>query len=160
MAVDMFLKIKDIPGESTDSKHKDEIQIESWSFGESNPATFSGGGGGGAGKVQMQDFHFAMKTSKASPVLFLSCASGKHIQDAILTARSGDNDQVEFMKWTLSDVLVTSYQVAGSADADVPMDQISLNFAKIEYDWTTRDEKGRAGTTTSAGWDLRENVKL
>jgi len=155
MATDMFLKLTDIKGEAKDSKHKDEIQIESWSFGETNTGTFSGGGG--AGKVQLQDFHFTMNTSKASPTLFLACAQGKHIDEAILTARATDNDQVEYMKFKMEDVLVTSYQAGGSANADLPMDQISLNYAKIEFSWTTRDAKGRAGETTTEFWDLRES---
>ena len=84
--VDYFLKLDGIPGESVDSKHKDEIDIMSFSFGETQTGTALGGGGG-AGKVQMQDFHFTMRTSKASPKLFLACASGEHIKDGILVGR-------------------------------------------------------------------------
>ncbi len=69
MAVDYFLKIDGIPGESKDHKHKDEIDILSWSWGESQTGTMRTGGGGGAGKVNMQDFHFVMKVNKATPKL-------------------------------------------------------------------------------------------
>ena len=91
--VDYFLKIEGIPGESQDAKHKDEIQVLSFSFGESQSGTMAFGGGGGAGKVQMQDFHFMMNVNKASPKLFLACACGEHIPSAILTARKAGKEQ-------------------------------------------------------------------
>ena len=84
--VDYFLKIEGIPGESYDQGHKDEIQIMSFSWGETQSGTIAAGGGGGAGKVQMQDFHFVMNVCKASPKLFLACATGDHIPKATLTA--------------------------------------------------------------------------
>ena len=86
-AVDYFLKIDGIPGESTDSKHKNEIDIESWSWGEANSGSHAYGGGGGAGKVSVQDFNFTMHVNKASPKLFLACATGQHIKEALLTCR-------------------------------------------------------------------------
>ena len=90
MATDYFLKIDGIEGESQDSKHKNEIHLESWSWGEQQMGTHSAGGGGGAGKVSMNDFSFAMKVNKASPKLLLSCASGAHTArtPAHATARS------------------------------------------------------------------------
>src|SRR5436309_614292 len=60
-AVDYFLKIDGIEGESQDSKHKNEIDLESFSWGETQSGTHGAGGGGGAGKVSMQDFHFVMR---------------------------------------------------------------------------------------------------
>src|ERR1700753_4105926 len=82
-AVDYFLKIDGIEGESKDSKHKGEIDLDSWSWGANQSGTYHGGGGGGAGKVAMQDFHFVMKINKASPKLMLACASGEHIKKAV-----------------------------------------------------------------------------
>src|ERR1700693_4254871 len=87
-AVDYFLKIHGIPGESTDDKHKGEIQLSSFSMGETNSSTIgSATGGGGAGKVSFHDFNFTTKFSKASPKLMLFCANGKHIPSAVMTAR-------------------------------------------------------------------------
>src|ERR1043166_6769935 len=136
MANDYFLKIDGIDGESQDAKHKGEIQLESFSWGATQTGTFAYGGGGGAGKVQMQDFHFVMKHNKASPKLMLACSSGEHIKKAVLTARKAGKQQQDFMKVTMSDVLVSSYQTGGSAQGDeIPMDQISLNFAKLEHEY-------------------------
>src|SRR5215813_10313614 len=116
--VDYFLKIDGIPGESQDAKHKDEIQVLSFSFGESQAGTMAFGGGGGAGKVQMQDFHFMMNVNKASPKLFLKCANGEHIKNAILTARKAGKDQQDYLIVTFEDLLVSSFQTNGDAHAN------------------------------------------
>jgi type VI secretion system secreted protein Hcp len=157
-AVDYFLKLDGIEGESHDSKHKGEIDLESWSWGESQTGTHSAGGGGGAGKVAMQDFHFVMKVNKASPKLLLLCASGQHIKKAVLTCRKAGKDQQEFLKIEFSDLLVSSYQTGGSGHSDiVPTDQISLNFAKIEYTYKMQNPDGTLGGPVQAGWDLKQN---
>ena len=76
MASDIFAKIGDIKGESLDNKHKDEIEVLSWSWGVTNDAAQSMGGGGGAGKASFHDLSFTHKIDKASPVLMKGCASG------------------------------------------------------------------------------------
>ena len=158
-AVDYFLKIDGIQGESRDDKHKDEIDIESFSWGETQSGTFAGGGGGGAGKVSMQDFHFTMPVNKASPALFLACAQGDHIKNAILTCRKAGKKQQEFMKVTMSDVLVSLFQIGGAVGV-VPTDQISLNFAKIEWEYKEQKADGTLGAPVKAGWDLKANKTI
>jgi type VI secretion system secreted protein Hcp len=159
--VDYFLKIDGIEGESFDSKHKNEIDLESWSWGETQTGTHAGGGGGGAGKVSMQDFHFVMKYNKSSPKLFQACASGQHIPKAVLTCRKAGGEQEEYLKVTMSDLLVSSYQSGGSAGRDViPTDQISLNFSKVEFEYKEQTEKGTLSGTVKAGWDLKANKKV
>jgi type VI secretion system secreted protein Hcp len=156
-AVDYFLKIDGIPGESRDAKHKEEIVLDSFSWGESN----SGGtttGGGGAGKVSMQDFHFTAKLSKASPKLMLACASGKHIPNAVMTARTSGGKQggFEFLFIKMNDILVTSFQT-GETGGVVPEDAVSLAFAKIEVDYKEQKPRGTLGGTISFVWNLSEN---
>jgi len=160
MAVDMFLKLDGIDGESRDSKHKGEIEIESFSWGASNSGSAAHGAGGGAGKVSMQDFSFVTRASKASPQLFLACASGQHIRSGLLTVRSAGERQEEFLKVTMSDILVSSWQQQGSAGDDMPMDQVSMNFAKIRVEYAEQSPGGVLGETTSAGWDVKANTKF
>jgi type VI secretion system secreted protein Hcp len=155
--VDYFLKIKDIEGESTDSKHKNEIDIESWSWGESNSGSHAYGGGGGAGKVSMQDFNFVMRVNKASPKLLLACANGSHIPEALLTCRKAGKEQQEYLKVKFTDLLVSSYQTGGSSGDVVPVDQISLNFSKIEYEYYPQTEKGTLGSKVPVWYSLKEN---
>jgi len=160
-AVDYFLDIEGIKGESPDAKHKDEIQLESWSWGATNQGTMSYGGGGGAGKVQMQDFHFVMKTNKASPKLMLACASGEHVAKAKLTCRKAGKEQQEFLIVKFTKLLISSYQTGGSGGADViPMDSISFNFEKIEVEYKPQDSSGALTGPVNAGWNLKENKKV
>src|SRR5947208_15868296 len=160
-AVDYFLKIEGVDGESADHKHKGEIQLESWSWGESQTGTHASGGGGGAGKVSMQDFHFVMKHNKASPKLMLACASGEHIKKATLTCRKAGKEQQEFLKVTLSDLLVSSYQTGGSGHSDiVPTDQVSLNFSKIEVEYKEQKADGTLAGAVKAGYDVKANKKV
>src|SRR4051812_17680927 len=115
MAFDAFLKLDGIPGESLDKKHPGEIEILSFSWGVSNSGSFSSGGGGGAGKASFQDFHFVSSLQKSSPKLWLACATGEHIKQAVLTLRKAGGDGFEFYKVTLSDILVSSYNQGGSS---------------------------------------------
>jgi type VI secretion system secreted protein Hcp len=156
-AVDYFLKLDGVPGESGDAKHKDEIQVLSFSFGESQAGTMAFGGGGGAGKVQMQDFHFMMNVNKASPKLFLACANGEHIKSAVLTGRKAGKDQQDYLKITFTDLLVSSFQTNGDANANsLPVDSVSFNFAKIEWEYKTQNVDGSLGAPVTAKYDLKE----
>jgi type VI secretion system secreted protein Hcp len=155
-AVDYFLKIDGIEGESADSKHKGEIQLESWSWGEHQTGTHAAGGGGGAGKVSMQDFHFVMTVNKSSPKLMQACATGEHIKKAVLTCRKAGKDQQEFLQITMAELLVASYQTGGSGHSDiVPQDQVSLNFTKIEFDYKEQKADGTLGGKVHGGYDLK-----
>jgi type VI secretion system secreted protein Hcp len=156
VSVDYFLKIDGIEGESQDSKHKNEIDIESWSWGETNVGDAASRGGMGAGKVSMQDFHFVMRVNKSTPKLMQHCASGQHVKTATLTCRKAGKDQQEYLKIKLEDFIVSSYQTGGSrGDGVVPVDQVSLNFSKIEYEYKEQKPDGTLGGTVKAGYDVK-----
>ncbi len=159
-AVDYFLKVDGIDGESGDDKHKGEISVESWSWGESNAGSSADGGGGGAGKVSMQDFHFVMKVNKASAKLMLACANGAHIKDAKLTCRKAGKEQQEYLVITFTDILVSSYQTGGSSGDVIPTDQISLNFSKIQYEYKPQKADGTLDAAIKTGYDLKANKSL
>ena len=150
MAVDYFLKIEGIDGESNDQQHKGDIQIESFSWGESQ---VGGGSGRSSSKVQMQDFHFVMKTNKSSPKLFLACATGEHFKKGLLTLRKAGNQSIEFLKIVMTDLLVSSFQLGG--DGDVPLEQVSLSFSKIEWEYTPQSANGQAGPKIKVGFDVK-----
>lgn len=157
MAVDFFLKIEGIEGESHDEKHKGEIDLASWSWGANQTGTHGAGGGGGAGKVAMHDFIFTMHVNKATPKLFLACASGEHIKKAVLTCRKAGKEQQEYMKVTFSDLLVSSYQAGAGGGSDLPTENISLNFAKVEFEYKEQKADGTLGGAVKAHWDLKAN---
>jgi type VI secretion system secreted protein Hcp len=159
MAADYFLQITGIAGESTDAKHKNWIDVLSWTWGETNTGTVMPGGGGGAGKVDMQDLHFTTQLSKASPALFLACATGQHMKEAKLAGVKAGAMQQEFLTWTFSDVLVTGYQTGGS-EGDLVMDSVSLAFSKVKVEYRAQKADGSLDKAVSAGWDQQASKKL
>lgn len=158
MAADMFLKIDGIDGESQDAKHKGEIEIESFSWGASRPATSGAGGGAGTGRVTVEDFSFTTPVTKASPKLFLACVENRRIKTALLTVRRAGAQQQDFLKVTMSDVQISAWKQA--ADAELPMDQVSMNFGKVQIAYTGQRPDGTAGDTVTAGWDAKVNTKF
>ncbi len=159
--VDYFLKLDGVPGESTDHKHKEEIDVESWSWGVTQSGTAGHGGGSGAGKAVPQDFHFTKKHDKASPVIFINCTTGKHFKSAVLTARKAGEGQQEYLKITMEDVMVSSYQVGGSEGSNiVPIDQVSLNFSKLEISYKEQKGDGTLGGEVKQKYDFSANKKV
>jgi type VI secretion system secreted protein Hcp len=152
---DAFLKIEGIPGESGDAGHKGEIEVLSFSWGGTQAGTMAFGGG--AGKVQMQDLHLTMNVNKASPKLFLACATGEHLKSAVFTARKAGRDQQDYLQVKLGDVLVSSFATSGDTHANgLPVDAVSLNFAKIETEYKEQKPDGSLGAGTKVGYNLKE----
>lgn len=156
---DYFLKIDTVPGDSHDAQHRDEIDVVAFSWSETNAGPPATGSGGSAGKVHIEDFHFTALTGSASPKLMLLCANGKHVKNAILAARRTGTAQQEYFKLTFTDVTVTAYHVSGT-DGDVPIDEVSLRFAKIQIDYRPQRATGALGTAVHAGWDVKLNKEL
>ena len=153
-SVDFYLKIEGIDGESLNDRHANEIEVDSWSWGESN-STRPLGGASGAGKVSMNDFNFTMKVSKASPQLFLASAQGKIIPSATLEAvRASAGSGQTYLKWELKNVVISSYQTGVDQATGLPTDRIKMKFTQIIVTYTTQNADGSAGEVVRAGWDL------
>jgi type VI secretion system secreted protein Hcp len=160
MAVDMFFKIDGIKGESADGKHKEEIDVLSWSWGLSQSGTAHMGGGGGSGKVNVNDLSFTKYIDKGSPDLYLFCCQGKHLKDAKLTVRKAGGNPLEYLVITLEDVIISSITPGGSGGEDRLMEQVSLNFGKVKVDYVEQTNTGGAGATPKMGWDIQKNEKI
>lgn len=133
MAFDAFLKLDGIKGESQVKGFEGQIQIESFQWGVAQLITGTVGGGGTTGKPTKSDFLFTAASSGASPLLFVTCASGKHIKEGVVTLRSAGESQTNFSTIKLSNVLISGYRQAGDEDGSVPMDEVGLNYTKIEF---------------------------
>jgi type VI secretion system secreted protein Hcp len=163
MAFDAFLKIStpDVTGESTDTKHKGEIEFFSFSLGASNPTTIgSATGGAGAGKVHFSSFSIMKKTDKTSPILYAACAGGTHYQKCVVTLRkAGGDTAVEYLKYTFGTVFVESVQWSGSTGGDdTPAESISFAFGSMQVDYQPQGADGKAlGGAIHAGWDVTTN---
>ena len=158
MAVDMFMKLGDLKGESRDKSHKEEIDVLAWSWGVSNSGTTHIGGGGGAGKANVQDLSFTKWVDVASPELFLATCNGKHFPEATLVVRKAGTTPLEYITIVMSEVLVTSYSTGGSGGEDRLTENVTLNFAKVTYSYKEQTPTGGAGATPSVSWNIAENV--
>ena len=159
MAVDMFFKIKDVEGESADDKHKKEIDVLAWSWGVSQSGTSHMGGGAGSGKVNVQDLSFTKYVDKSSPDLMLGACNGKHYDNALLTVRKAGEKPVEYLKITMTEVLVTSVSTGGSGGEDRLTENVTLNFASVKVDYVEQTPKGGTGDKPSMNWNIAENSK-
>lgn len=157
MAVDMFIKIGTFDGESKDDKHKKWIDVLAWSWGASNSGSAHVGGGAGAGKVNVQDISITKYVDSSSHNLIKSVATGKHIDKVNLVVRKAGGTPVEYIKIELNEVLISSLSTGGSGGEDRLTENISLNFAKIKFEYTPQDDKGKAGTELPVTIDVAAN---
>ncbi len=153
---DYYLKLEGVDGESASDTHKGEIDIQSFSWGVSQTAMGSTGGGAGSGKAKFDGLQVTKRIDKASPLFFLAAATGKHFPKATLV---GSKDGVEFLKITLSDVMVSSFSEKGD-NTMLPQDQLSFNYAKIEFEYFPRSSAGQQSQSVKAGWDVKANKKI
>ena len=156
MAADIFAKIGDIKGESLDSKHKNEVEILSWSWGVQNAGTIGRGGGAGQGKATFNDFNFTHHIDKASPVLLKACATGQHIKDATITHRKAGKGQQEFLIVTLNDVTIAAVSHSGD-DAEPYVEAVSLKFAKVDFHYRKQHSDGSLDPGEHFKYDLKAN---
>ncbi len=161
MALDMFLKIATVDGETHDKAKAatKEIDILAWSWGVSNSGTTHVGGGGGAGKANFQDISVTKYVDSASHALLLACATGEHFATAKLTVRKAGKTQIEYITIDMTEVLITSVSTGGSGGEDRLTENISLNFAKVKFAYTPQKPDGTAGTPLPMTYDIAKNSK-
>jgi type VI secretion system secreted protein Hcp len=148
-AVDMFLKLDGIKGESQDDKHKDQIEILSFSWGMTNAPVM--GGGGGSGKVSVHDISLVTRLSKASPQLLAACAGGTNIVSATLYVRDSATSTNDYYQIKLESMQISSLKQSGELASGTnsnsrPMEQVSFNFTKITATYTEEDGTVTTGT--------------
>jgi type VI secretion system secreted protein Hcp len=161
MAGLMFLKLDGIDGESQDTDHTNEIDIESFSLQIHNPSSSERGGTGhGTGQSQISEMHITKSLDKSSPTLWQKCAAGDHIETAIITvcAQAGESEKIDYLKITMHDVMITQVQNGGSNSSERPQENLILNFLKIEKEYQQQDDKGKKqGGPVRFARDLQQN---
>jgi len=157
MASDIFAKIGDIKGESLDDKHKDEVEVLSFSWGVSNDAAIkSGGSGGGAGKASFHDFSFTHNVDKASPVLLRACATGTHLKEATITRRKAGKGQQEYLVIKMSDVIITGVSLGDSSGA-TGSENVTMAFAKVDFEYKPQKSDGSLDAGIHFKYDIKAN---
>lgn len=154
MAIDVFLKLDGIKGESTQKGHEGEIELLSANVGVSDRAPVPTGAVAAAGKVSFQDLHVTKTTDSASPQLFVACSSGKHIATGTLTAvPTGGNGP--HLTIDLTDVLVSSYDV--NITQQTPSETITFAYGSLKVSYQAQDSKGVLSPPVQGGWDVTKN---
>jgi type VI secretion system secreted protein Hcp len=158
MAVDFYLKLDSINGESVAQGHTKEIQILSFSWGASQTSSVAGTGGSGAGKAHLADLSIMKTVDSASVPLFKALTLGTHIVSGTLTAvkASGATSSQPFLKVTLGELFVTSIQTSGSSE--IPMESVSFSYNTINIQYSTQDDKGTMTVAGAAGWNVKTNT--
>ncbi len=169
MAVDMFMKIGNIAGESRDAKHGNEIDVLDWSWGMENSTNAHVGGGQGAGKVRVRNLKFKKFIDKSSPDLMLACCNGKHFPEAKLVVRKSGEQPLEYLTVTMQDLIIADITANGRPYSDGqdgrPADdrlteEVTLNFAKVKVDYKEQTKTGSVGASTAMGWDIAGNTPM
>lgn len=158
MAVDMFIKIDNIKGESKDKSHEGETDVLAWSWGMSQSGSMHIMGGGGSGKVNVQDLSFTKWVDKGSTDLMLACCKGTHIPKAVLVVRKAGGTPVEYLTITMEEVLVSSLSTGGSGGEDRLTENVTLNFAKVKVKYIEQTAEGGEGDKPEMAWDIQSNV--
>src|SRR5215471_10443101 len=156
MASDIFAKIGDIKGESLDDKHKDEIEVLSFSWGVANTGGTAAGGEGGAGKATFQDLSIVHKIDKASPLLMRACATGMHLKEATITHRKAGKGQQGYLIVKMNDVIITSVR-NGDTDAGPHVESVSLTFAKVDLEYRPVKADGSLDAGVHFKYDIKAN---
>ena len=157
MAVDMFLKIDGVKGESLDKTYKDAIEILAWSWGLSQSGSFHFGGGGGAGKANIQDISLTKYVDKATAGLLKKCTTGEHYKQADVICRKAGGDPLEFLKIKMEKVMVTSVSTGGSGGEDRLTENVTLNFAKVTCTYKPQKDDGTGAADLEYSYDIQAN---
>ena len=154
MAADIFAKLGDIKGESLDDKHKDEIEVLSYSWGVTNSGSMNYGSGGGEGKASFHDLSFTHKIDKASPVLMQACATGVHLKEATITHRKAGKGQQEFLVIKMNDVIITGVTHGGTG-SDGSSENVTLAFGKVNVEYKPQKADGSLDAGIHFKYDLK-----
>lgn len=156
MAVNAFLDIVGVEGESIQKGYEKKIEIQSFHWGASQSATTHMGTGGGSGKANVQDISFSKYLDKTSPILLAALLIGTHYDQVVLTLRKVTGAvQLNYLVFTMNDCILSSYSTgAGTGGDDQIMENLTLNFARIKMEYTMQDSKGNPAGKTNASWDI------
>lgn len=156
---DMFLQVAGIPGESRDRDHQMWIDPVAFHWGVSRPGRqFPIEGRPPTPVADHADLTIVKRIDSSSPKLFLFCCSGQAIKQVVLEIWKPGERPVRILEYKLSDVIITSVKPVGSAvSTPYLMEEVALNYAKIEVSYTPIRPDGTPDSEISASWDRQTN---
>lgn len=158
MAMDCFLLIEGVTGESEDSTHKGEIELLAWSWGASQSGTMHAGGGGGAGKAAFQDLSATKYIDKSSPILWKNLTTGNHFPTGKLTVRKAGGTQLEYVVIELKKILISAISTGGSGGEDRLTENVTFNFEEFKLSYTPQKDDGTGDAAVEFAWNIAQNV--
>lgn len=160
-AVDLYLKLEGVTGESKDSKHKEEMELQSWSWGVANQGYYGQGSGGAKGKGSVQDVTIIKHVDKSSPELFKRCLNGQHTATGKLTAykAAGDGSRVPYLQIELKKIFISGVNASGSGGEIVPTESVSMNFEEFRYIYTPQKDDGAPDAEVAFSYNLAQHEK-
>ncbi|MFX1765863.1 type VI secretion system tube protein Hcp [Paraburkholderia sp. A1RI-2L] len=163
MGVAMFMKVDGATGESADKQHGGWSDIQSFSWGATQPAAMATGGGGNAGKANFDDLVVMAFMDKATPAIIKHCASGKHLSKVEISSCKTGGEQIEFSRVTLEEVIVTTARVVG-AEANDATDRLMMQYgfqaARVKKQYWEQNANGGKGPEVTMGWDIKKNTEM
>jgi type VI secretion system secreted protein Hcp len=161
MGFDAYMKVAGVEGESVSKGFEKWIDILSFSWGVSQTSTYHGGSGGTGGKCNVSDFSIVKKIDAATAPIFMHCCTGEHFDtvEIVLRKAGGKGGQVDFLKYKFTQAIISGVRPGGSSQGadDIPLEEVSMTFAKAEFDYTLQTEKGGKGGASHGGWDIAKN---
>lgn len=161
MAVDMFLVLQDISGETQDEVFAGEnaIDVLAWSWGATQQGTKHMGGGGGSGKANFQDISLTKYVDSSSTALLQYLTRGDHIPEGRLVVRKAGGEQHTYIEISLTNTIITSISTGGSGGEDRLTENITLNFAEFEYQYNEQMEDGTVEEGTPFAYNIATNTE-
>ncbi|UGQ47208.1 Hcp family type VI secretion system effector [Massilia endophytica] len=160
MAIDVYLQIDGIKGESADSAHQGWIEISSAQWGVTQPrsATASTGGGLTAERCEHRTLSFSKLADLSSPILMQTCSTGRTIPKAKLELMRADGNgkPVKYYEVELENVMIASIEQVVS-EGSILHDSVGLRFSKVKWKYTQQKIGGGVGGNTAGGWCLSSN---
>ena len=160
MAVDMFIKLNGVKGESEDDKHKGENDVLAWSWGMSQSGSMHVGGGGGSGKANFQDLSITKWVDLGSVTLMQHCSKGTHIPDGQLIVRKAGDKPLEYIKLDIKEIIVSSVSTGGSGGEDRLTENVTLNFREWKMTYTPQTKTGAGGGAVDFGFNIAKNAPI
>jgi type VI secretion system secreted protein Hcp len=155
-ATNVYLKLEGLDGESMDADHTDWIEVNSFSWGVDNPASFAIGQGGQATQAHIASINIQKHCDKSSVALYKACTTGKHIPSGTLSCLKLDGDsRVEYLKIDLTDIMVSGLQWSGSGGEHLVHENVSLVFAEFKQAYKLQQDAGSAGGNTDFGYNIQ-----
>ncbi|CAG0996852.1 Protein hcp1 [Phycisphaerales bacterium] len=160
MAVDAFLKIEGVTGESMDSKYPKWIDVLSFGYGVTQTGAASAGGGLTAGKANLNEFTFTQKVHLGSPEMFIRCCTGKTAPTSNFVVRkSGGDVQLDFLKINMKNVVITKVETQGGSSGDeIPTENVGMTCEEMSIYYQVQKEDGTGGAHKTVTFNQKLNT--